>query len=179
MPNLWHTRSILVQGHCIRTRKRFALCDLFQISVVGDDSICITGCFWPYGTRTNDGLDIAHEQACIFEWRYSHSRSSRTCSTALSRGTVRQTIPLLSPLLFLISIDNLKTSAIYQRMDYSIADIEEAAGGPIALSEDKAQVLMGCMREPALSIHGIEGAFSGPGAKTVIPAKVSGKFSIR
>lgn len=35
------------------------------------------------------------------------------------------------------------------------------------------------MREPSLSIHGIEGAFSGAGAKTVIPAKVSGKFSIR
>jgi Cys-Gly metallodipeptidase DUG1 len=27
---------------------------------------------------------------------------------------------------------------------------------------------MGRMREPSLSIHGIEGAFSAPGAKTVI-----------
>lgn len=34
-------------------------------------------------------------------------------------------------------------------------------------------------RFPSLSIHGIEGAFSAPGAKTVIPAKVIGKFSIR
>ena len=34
-------------------------------------------------------------------------------------------------------------------------------------------------RFPSLSLHGIEGAFSEPGAKTVIPAKVSGKFSIR
>ena len=34
-------------------------------------------------------------------------------------------------------------------------------------------------RYPSLSIHGIEGAFSQPGAKTVIPAKVIGKFSIR
>ena len=38
---------------------------------------------------------------------------------------------------------------------------------------------MGRMREPSLSLHGIEGAFSSAGAKTVIPAKVSGKFSIR
>ena len=38
---------------------------------------------------------------------------------------------------------------------------------------------MGKMREPSLSIHGIEGAFYGSGAKTVIPAKVTGKFSIR
>jgi nonspecific dipeptidase len=30
-----------------------------------------------------------------------------------------------------------------------------------------------------LSLHGIEGAFSEPGCKTVIPRKVIGKFSIR
>lgn len=34
-------------------------------------------------------------------------------------------------------------------------------------------------RYPSLSIHGIEGAFHEPGIKTVIPARVIGKFSIR
>lgn len=34
-------------------------------------------------------------------------------------------------------------------------------------------------RYPSLSLHGIEGAFSETGAKTVIPRKVIGKFSIR
>jgi nonspecific dipeptidase len=34
-------------------------------------------------------------------------------------------------------------------------------------------------RFPSLSVHGIEGAFSEPGCKTVIPRKVIGKFSIR
>lgn len=34
-------------------------------------------------------------------------------------------------------------------------------------------------RYPTVSIHGIEGAFSDPGTKTVIPAKVIAKFSIR
>lgn len=34
-------------------------------------------------------------------------------------------------------------------------------------------------RFPSLSLHGIQGAFSEPGAKTVIPAKIIGKFSIR
>jgi Cys-Gly metallodipeptidase DUG1 len=38
---------------------------------------------------------------------------------------------------------------------------------------------MNRMRYPSLSLHGIEGAFYGAGAKTVIPARVSGKFSIR
>lgn len=68
---------------------------------------------------------------------------------------------------------------LYDKLDYSIADIEEAVGAPIALSSDKSAVLMGRMRYPSLSLHGIEGAFYGAGAKTVIPASVSGKFSIR
>jgi Cys-Gly metallodipeptidase DUG1 len=72
--------------------------------------------------------------------------------------------------------DELK---IYEKLDYSIADVESSAGGSIALSASKSEVIMGRMREPSLSLHGIEGAFYGAGAKTVIPAKVAGKFSIR
>jgi nonspecific dipeptidase len=44
---------------------------------------------------------------------------------------------------------------------------------------DKVMTLMARWRFPSLSIHGIEGAFSEPSAKTVIPRKVTGKFSIR
>lgn len=47
------------------------------------------------------------------------------------------------------------------------------------LHEDKKSLLMHRWRYPTCSIHGIEGAFSGPGAKTVIPAKAIGKFSFR
>jgi acetylornithine deacetylase/succinyl-diaminopimelate desuccinylase-like protein len=43
----------------------------------------------------------------------------------------------------------------------------------------KQTMLMNRWRYPSLSLHGIEGAFHGAGAKTVIPRKVSGKFSIR
>jgi len=43
----------------------------------------------------------------------------------------------------------------------------------------KRSLLMARWRYPTLSLHGIEGAFSGGGAKTVIPAKVIGKFSLR
>jgi len=67
----------------------------------------------------------------------------------------------------------------YERMDFGLADINSATGSKTTLSEDKAEVLMGRMRYPSLSLHGIEGAFSGSGAKTVIPAAVHGKFSIR
>jgi nonspecific dipeptidase len=41
------------------------------------------------------------------------------------------------------------------------------------------ETLMRRWRYPSLSIHGFEGAFYGKGAKTVIPRKVIGKFSIR
>lgn len=44
---------------------------------------------------------------------------------------------------------------------------------------DKANTLMARWRFPSLSIHGVQGAFDGAGAKTVIPRKVIGKFSIR
>lgn len=43
----------------------------------------------------------------------------------------------------------------------------------------KEELLLHLWRYPSLSIHGIEGAFPEPGIKTVIPAKVIGKFSIR
>ena len=41
------------------------------------------------------------------------------------------------------------------------------------------KTLMARWRFPSLSLHGIQGAFSEPGAKTVIPRQVIGKFSIR
>lgn len=49
-------------------------------------------------------------------------------------------------------------------------------GGAVSPQKD---LLMHRWRFPSLSLHGIEGAFSGSGAKTVIPRKVIGKFSIR
>ena len=47
------------------------------------------------------------------------------------------------------------------------------------MHENKKDLLMARWRYPTLSLHGIEGAFSGTGAKTVIPAKAIGKFSLR
>lgn len=47
------------------------------------------------------------------------------------------------------------------------------------LHDSKNKILMHRWRYPTLSLHGIEGAFHGVGSKTVIPAKVVGKFSTR
>lgn len=43
----------------------------------------------------------------------------------------------------------------------------------------KVDLLAHMWRHPTVTIHGIEGGFSDPGTKTVIPAKVTAKFSIR
>ncbi|PVG01554.1 putative cytosolic nonspecific dipeptidase [Serendipita vermifera] len=67
----------------------------------------------------------------------------------------------------------------YESLDYSIDDVHSSCGAEIAVSSSISEVLMNRMRYPSLSLHGIEGAFYAAGAKTVIPAKVSGKFSIR
>lgn len=69
--------------------------------------------------------------------------------------------------------------ALYDNIQFSNDDLHNAVGKDLAIYKDSKDTLMARWRYPALSIHGVEGAFSSPGAKTVIPAKVSGKFSIR
>ena len=70
-------------------------------------------------------------------------------------------------------------SAIYEKIHYSLEEFNESSNSETCLFDNKEDILMHRWRYPSLSLHGIEGAFSGSGAKTVIPAKVVGKFSIR
>jgi len=69
---------------------------------------------------------------------------------------------------------------MYKSINFDCKAFQEDAGTrDIRFPDDKVQTLMNRWRYPCLSIHGIQGAFSDPGAKTVIPRKVIGKFSIR
>ncbi|MCJ1338928.1 Metallopeptidase M20 [Bachmanniomyces sp. S44760] len=68
---------------------------------------------------------------------------------------------------------------LYGGISYTMENLYESLGSKTGIYEDKEKTLMARWRYPSLSVHGIEGAFSAPGAKTVIPAKVVGKFSIR
>jgi len=71
-------------------------------------------------------------------------------------------------------------SALYDSIDFELENLKEVAGAPKLLYDTSTKdALMHMWRYPALSIHGIEGAHHTPGAKTVIPSKVIGKFSIR
>ena len=65
----------------------------------------------------------------------------------------------------------------YEVMDFNLAvrprtitgrslaqEYGQAVGGDITMHDDGVNTLMGRMRFPSLSIHGIEGAFSAPGS---------------
>ncbi|KAF4637836.1 hypothetical protein G7Y89_g250 [Cudoniella acicularis] len=69
--------------------------------------------------------------------------------------------------------------ALYSDIAFTMDDLYESLGSQTSIYPDKEKTLMARWRYPSLSVHGVEGAFSQPGAKTVIPAKVIGKFSIR
>ncbi|KAF2477056.1 CNDP dipeptidase [Lindgomyces ingoldianus] len=70
-------------------------------------------------------------------------------------------------------------AALYPPIAFTMQDLYQSLGNEVAIHANKDQALMHKMRYPSISLHGIEGAFYTPGAKTVIPAKVIGKFSIR
>ncbi|ATY58987.1 glutamate carboxypeptidase [Cordyceps militaris] len=68
---------------------------------------------------------------------------------------------------------------LYKSIAFTMANLHESLGSTTTIHETEKPTLMARWRYPSLSLHGIEGAFASPGAKTVIPAKVIGKFSIR
>jgi len=68
---------------------------------------------------------------------------------------------------------------LYSSIDFSQNKFLEDSGCFKLIHDEKEHTLMSRWRFPCLSIHGIEGAFDGPGSKTVIPRKVTGKFSLR
>ncbi|NXS02189.1 CNDP2 dipeptidase, partial [Oxylabes madagascariensis] len=69
--------------------------------------------------------------------------------------------------------------ALYEKIDFDLTEYAKDVGATRLLHDAKREILMHRWRYPSLSLHGIEGAFSASGAKTVIPRKVIGKFSIR
>ena len=69
--------------------------------------------------------------------------------------------------------------SLYTNIAFTMDDLYNSLGSKTSIHPEKENTLMARWRFPSLSVHGIEGAFSQPGAKTVIPAKVIGKFSIR
>ncbi|CAB4054117.1 CNDP2 [Lepeophtheirus salmonis] len=71
-------------------------------------------------------------------------------------------------------------SSLYTNIHFNLEEYKSSIGvNKLITNNDKMNTLMARWRYPSLSLHGIEGAFSEEGAKTVIPKKVGGKFSLR
>uniref|UniRef100_A0A914V2D2 Peptidase M20 dimerisation domain-containing protein n=1 Tax=Plectus sambesii TaxID=2011161 RepID=A0A914V2D2_9BILA len=68
---------------------------------------------------------------------------------------------------------------LYDTIEFDVETFRKDIGAPKLTHDTAKDVLLHRWRYPSLSIHGVEGAFSGTGAKTVIPRKVIVKFSIR
>lgn len=85
-------------------------------------------------------------------------------------------IPGLNELVAPVTEDE---KAIYKDIAFTMDNLFESLGSNTSIYDDKERTLMARWRFPSLSLHGIEGAFSAAGAKTVIPSRVIGKFSIR
>lgn len=86
---------------------------------------------------------------------------------------------LIPGLYELVAPLSKEEQGLYENIAFTMDNLYESLGSKTGIFDKKEETLMGRWRYPSLSLHGIEGAFSAPGAKTVIPAKVIGKFSIR
>ncbi|EYC24062.1 hypothetical protein Y032_0014g2293 [Ancylostoma ceylanicum] len=96
-------------------------------------------------------------------------------------GTIK--IPHIYDIVAPVTDDEKK---MYEGIDFCMDEYKKDIEAHGLLKPTKEEILMNRWRYPSLSIHGIEGAFSNSGAKTVIPSKVHhfspvlpGKFSLR
>jgi len=95
---------------------------------------------------------------------------------SLSDHTGKILIPGISDDVAPLTGDERNT---YEHISFDLEEMKHAVGVKHFLQDTKEEVLMARWRYPSLSMHGIQGAFSEPGSKTVIPRRVIGKFSIR
>ncbi|MFW9854698.1 MAG: M20/M25/M40 family metallo-hydrolase [Candidatus Thorarchaeota archaeon] len=68
---------------------------------------------------------------------------------------------------------------LYDNLEFSFTELLNSLGIDNHIGTDSKEMLMNIWRNPTLTIHGIQGAFSEPGMKTVIPSTVIGKVSMR
>ncbi|CAJ0835285.1 1703_t:CDS:2 [Entrophospora sp. SA101] len=153
------------------------------------DAVCISDNYWLGVTKPC--LTYGLRGICYFELIVSGP--GRDLHSGVFGGTVYEPMTdlvyLLSKLVkpngeilipgILDDVAALTEKETYKSIDFGIHELHSAIGSKTSLFEDKEPTLMNRWRYPSLSLHGIEGAFSASGAKTVIPCSVRGKFSIR
>ena len=131
-------------------------CNYYSIEVSGPGADLHSGVFG--GTAQEPMTDLVRVMGSLVD----------TDGKILIPGIVEQVAPVTAD-----------EEGLYDNIAFTMETLHDSLGSKTTIFEDKKSTLMARWRNPSLSLHGIEGAFSAPGAKTVIPAKVTGKFSIR
>lgn len=155
------------------------------------DAVCISDNYWlgtekpclTYGLRgcSYYSVEVSGPGADLHSGVFGGSAQEPMTDLVRILGSLVDTdgkiqIPGLMDLVAPLTEDE---KTLYGDIAYTMDNLYESLGSKTSIFEDKEQTLMARWRYPSLSVHGVEGAFSQPGAKTVIPAKVIGKFSIR
>lgn len=131
-------------------------CNYYSVSVAGPGQDLHSGVFG--GSAQEPMTDLVRVLASLVD----------------TDGTIR-----IAGIAEMIAPVTAEEKGLYGNISYTMDNLYESLGSTTGIFADKERTLMARWRYPSLSVHGIEGAFSAPGAKTVIPAKVVGKFSIR
>lgn len=131
-------------------------CNYYSIEVTGPAADLHSGVF---GGQAHEPMtDLVHVMASLVDSK----------GVIQIPGIMDQVAPLTK-----------EEDSLYDNIAFTMSNLHESLGSKTTIHDTEKPTLMARWRYPSLSLHGIEGAFSSPGAKTVIPAKVSGKFSIR
>ena len=160
----------------------------------GVDYVCISDSYWLGKTKPCLGYGLRGISYFFVEIE----SSTKDLHSGVFGGTVHEA---MSDLIYVLSrlidekgnilipglMDDVvplspAEEALYDSIDFDMEDYKQEIGVKKLLTSvdgSKNKTLMGRWRYPSLSIHGIQGAFDGEGAKTVIPRKVVGKFSVR
>ncbi|PVU90694.1 hypothetical protein BB559_004486 [Furculomyces boomerangus] len=157
----------------------------------GTDYTCICDNFW-LGT-TKPGLTYGLRGNNYFFVEVSGPAAD--LHSGVFGGTVQEPLVALTRLMStLVDIDGKilipgiydqvaettqEENKTYEGLSFKNTDLIEDLKADCVIHDSDAETLKSRWRFPSLSLHGIEGAFYEAGSKTVIPAKVTGKFSIR
>lgn len=158
------------------------------------DYVVVTDNYWV----TKDKPCLTYGLRGIASFECEVRAGSRTLHSGVFGGTIAEPMTDVIQLLAAVSegghgeidIDGCRQTdcseltegekELYKNISFDTEAYREEAGGVGRLRGDNAtEVLMNRWRFPSLSIHGIEGGYSAPGFKTVIPGSATGKFSIR
>ncbi|CAN0154130.1 unnamed protein product [Lampetra planeri] len=155
------------------------------------DCVCISDSYW-LGTQT-PCLTFGLRGLCYFEIEVQCAQ--KDLHSGVYGGSVHEAMTDLTRILASLvdSSGRILVPGIYEsvkplsemeaqlcaNVDFSPEEYRLEIGATTLQQHTKEDILNHRWHLPSLSIHGIEGAFSELGQKTVIPSRVVGKFSIR